>query len=313
MNHQKVVESFKDGKERRGSRIYAEDNNLYSYGRHFILAAKRPAEKSRFKKEWYLLNGDKYSVSTSKHQRIVFKFFHDSPSISFTALSAAGLYYTDVNLVDFRNSQFLTVHNPDKYSDNTTCQFYIENKEKWDNFTVPIGATYYERTDPETGIVIEKSWHRIGAVLLESSGKYYLCAMDEGSYFISLLPRKVISIEAAFNALKPRQVIDAEKNGLKVIRQGEWFFIPMPDMKIKEKDFAKQVALPATAESSNQHVCKRLIKIDGKYYAKGRVRHVGRFGRGQHKTIVLGNGQSDVYMAVKNTSKGDWSSNGNVD
>jgi hypothetical protein len=211
--------------------------------------------------------------------------------------------------VDYWASTNIWAYKPDE---KERSNWYFINKEKWDNFNVPIGATYSEKKDADTGEVIEKSWHRIGAVLLEHDKKYYICAMDEGSYFISLLPRKVTSITKAFQALKPYEVIKAEKAGVKVIRQGEFFFIPVNKV-IKEKEFSKQAALPATAESSNQHVCKRLVKIDGKYYAKGRVRHVGRFGRGQHKTIILGDGNKDVYMVVKNTSKGDWSSNGKVD
>jgi hypothetical protein len=314
MNHQRVVESFKEGKERHGSRIFAENGNLYSYGKHFILAAKRPADKNLLDdKEWVLLNGDKYSVSTSKHQRIVFRIFDNSPSISFSALRSAGLWYDSVKLVDYWASTRKYAVNPNEY--DIASEWGMKNKKEWDAFKVPVGATYFESKDKETGEITEKSWHRIGAVLLEYAGKYYLCAMDEGSYFISLLPRKVTSITKAFQALKPREVIKAEKagvKGVKVVRQGEWFFIPVNKV-IKEKEFAKQSALPATVESSNQHVCKRLVKVNGEYFVKGRVRHIGRFGKGQHKTVILGDGKNDVYKAVKNTSKGDWSSHGNVD
>ena len=46
----------------KGSRIFFEGDILYSYGYHFPLAVKS--------KKGYVLNGDRYSVSTSKQQII---------------------------------------------------------------------------------------------------------------------------------------------------------------------------------------------------------------------------------------------------
>ena len=302
MNHKTVVQRFSEGKNYHGSRIFAEGNTLYSYGRHFPLAVRR-GEPGQ---EWYLLNGDKYSVSTSKHQGITYSVFSDSPRVSFTALNAAGISYNSCKLVDFQKDEF---HNA--YDDDESFQDF----KKY----VPVGAEYHERKDKE-GNVIYKSYHRIGAVILEQGKKHYICSMDEGSYFISLLPKRVKTVQGAFEVLKPKKVreietIDIGRNTLHVDikRQGEWFFIPGPaGITIKEKDFEKSAALPSADSSSNQHICTRLKKIGKRYFVKGIIRHRNprTNRRADHKPLKLGEG---IYEALCNTAKGNWSASGRVD
>jgi hypothetical protein len=324
MNHDQVVKNFAEGKNRHGSRIFAEGNILYSYGRHFPLAVRRSAGDSRVKidvrgnKDWYLLNGDKYSVSTSKHQGITYHCFRDFPRVAFSALRAAGIDYNTCKLIDFYPDSFETVYNPEIHT--------YEDKNKWDNFKVPVGAEYHERKNKD-GIIESKSYHRIGATVLEQDRKHFICGMDEGSYFISLLPRKVKAVAEAFQVLKPKEVIAVEKaeedfnnssrNNIhlasQIKRQGEWFFIPV-DLHFKESQFSKSAALPSADSSSNRHVCTRLLKQRKKYFVKGIVRHKNSFNnrRADHKPVKLGTGK-EIYQAVCNTAKGSWSASGRVD
>jgi len=301
-NHHDVVSGFKSGKEYRGGNVFASDGVLYSYGHHFPLAIRRPAEfNHKDKTEWYLLNGDKYSVSTSKHQSITYSVFREYPRVSFTALRAAGLHYRTVEVIDWCGDEWEAVYAGD---------------DNFDTFrlTVPVGAEYHEHKDDD-GNITQKSYHRIGAVVLRQEDQYYLCAMDEGSDFISLLPCEVYTVGEAYDSLKPEIVKTAIAQGEDVKRQGEWFFIPVNQLmlpKIRKKDYLPKIALPAADASSNQHICTRTYKNGDQYLVKGIVRHISPQNRrrADHRAVKLGD---MVHMAVCNTTKGNWSASGRVD
>lgn len=64
VSHRDVARAFIKGKKATGSRMYTENKVIYSYGDWFPIA------------HWivnniYLFNNDNYSVSTTKHQNIV--------------------------------------------------------------------------------------------------------------------------------------------------------------------------------------------------------------------------------------------------
>lgn len=91
----------------------------------------------------------------------------------------------------------------------------------------------YDKKKREYGDVI-KPRHFIGACLFEMQGKFFLFDIDRNEIqngifnpFIVELPGASESIEAAYDSLKPAEVKEAERRGLKVLRQGEWFFIPV--------------------------------------------------------------------------------------
>lgn len=74
--------------------------------------------------------------------------------------------------------------------------------------------------------------HFTGASLLKVDGSYFLFDVDRREIkhqifnpFLAEIPGKPKSIAEAYELLKPKAVKDAEKKGLEVLRQGEWFFI----------------------------------------------------------------------------------------
>lgn len=95
-----------------------------------------------------------------------------------------------------------------------------------------------EKRDPkthETVTVIEET-HFTGASLFKLGEFYYLFDIDRNEIqhaifnpFVAQIPVPVKTIEQAYQALKPAEVLKAERRGLKVQRQGEWFFIPVKD------------------------------------------------------------------------------------
>lgn len=87
---------------RHDMRVFGEGNVLYSYGRHFPLVEllRDPDGEPRL----LLLNGDNYSVSTTRHQGIARNVCARSGLpmviIPFSAMEAAGIWRTTVDLVD---------------------------------------------------------------------------------------------------------------------------------------------------------------------------------------------------------------------
>lgn len=64
MSHRDLAESFANGATNgKGSRMFIENDTIYSYGYHFPIA--------RRKKGYYIFNNDSYSSSTSRHKNYV--------------------------------------------------------------------------------------------------------------------------------------------------------------------------------------------------------------------------------------------------
>jgi hypothetical protein len=78
----------------------------------------------------------------------------------------------------------------------------------------------------------------------------YLCGHDERHWFVAAIPERVAGVSnvaTAMEALKPREVLAAQaRQGVKgkdrrrrknaaYRRQGEWFFLPVPQLKVDKK------------------------------------------------------------------------------
>jgi hypothetical protein len=63
----KVAEAFRYGNIATGANVFTDGNTIYSYGRHFPMAIRCQDETGTR----MLVNEDKYSVTTSKHQSAV--------------------------------------------------------------------------------------------------------------------------------------------------------------------------------------------------------------------------------------------------
>ena len=121
----------------------------------------------------------------------------------------------------------------------------------------------------------------------------YLMGLDEKHLFISGLPKENINTVAeAHQALKHKAVVEAEKEGKEVKRQGEYFFIPLTEKEEKEflakvdrdkKINCKKDKLSRPGQRS--HFVKRLIRMrrKRKVYAQGIVSHE------QHNPLILSN------------------------
>jgi hypothetical protein len=119
-----IMEGRTDKRPLRASNVYVEDERVYSYGPHFELA--RPLRDKRGRVTAYLLNGERYSVTTSKHQSSVRNALRDSKApaviIPYGALDAAGVDRDSVRIVDVL---------PDRYTETLRQTFELPYGAAW--------------------------------------------------------------------------------------------------------------------------------------------------------------------------------------
>jgi hypothetical protein len=177
----------------------------------------------------------------------------------------------------------------------------------------------------------------------------FLCGHDERHWFVAAVPETapVGTVRAAKEALKPDAVQSAQaRAGLRAHarnrrknaayrRQGEWFFIPAPDLKVDEKAVLRDEPItrnfrskPHTVEfcyrsgGETVHVCSRhpqgltespyrkllkerpeakkwgwrIMQRNAEVFVRGQVRHA------DHRTITL-HGWHRVLMNTENQSR----------
>ena len=259
----------------RYGNISCREEFIYSYDWYEL--AKYLGTKDE--KSFFIKNGDMYSRSTSTHQGLI-QNHCPGPTVSKTALEAAGFAFRQItmdNIIDV----YYDYHEYNLHREKATGKFFKQNTQiyKDDNGEWRLKEPAYTPFDPpKQGMYIPFKdthdlperfssrgyWHTLGGVLLRKGNDYYLCALDEGSYFVSHLSKPAESVHEAFDSLKPQAVKDAFAEGKNVKRQGEWFFIPtgMDDAILAEKvglnktgvrRIARQNILPSSDNRSNTH------------------------------------------------------------
>lgn len=282
VSNSEVVRNYFEASDRehynRGSNLFFRGNTLYSYGTHFILAEKI--------KNGYLINGDIYSVTTSRHQSITRRFMpSNNVIIPFSAL------YRAIPFSEPKKMEIL-----DRLEDTYETVTY---------------------TDPKTNELKERQIHHLGASLIKYKNKYLLSGLDPssknfGAYYIILLKKPAQTVKEAFRQLAGN-LTDKEYNdyleGI-IKRQGEFFLIPtdyttrqirtigvITPRKIKHDfDLSKGIG--------NAHIAKDAVKLPDGLYIKRSLRHP------EHRMQSLKN---VWHRVVKNIQKNSWTASGNVD
>lgn len=168
---------------------------------------------------------------------------------------------------------------------------------------------------------IDVQVHFTGASLFQVETKTFLFDIDQREIkhkifnaFLVELTSPVKTISEAYQSLKPQEVIDAEKAGLEVKRQGEWFFIPVKgdfDAVMHTpnwgNDKGKTVAMPLDLRAGNNRPNKvtQHAKVGKEIFVSGRCEHSGR----EHATLML----KGWFKAVPNTSVQSFTLTGDVD
>lgn len=165
--------------------------------------------------------------------------------------------------------------------------------------------------------IVGNEWHKSASFLLRHNANnmgrntsHYIFGQDEGTYFGSVLPVPVKTVDEAFEILIPEEA--KEK---KYQRQGEWFIIPVDESEIpsiQDTIAFGSVVLPLEDEKSNAHtiftsndeVINVRVSSDGRIYAKDSYLY-----HNQHDTIYW-KGWVTFY---RNTALKSVSAESNVD
>lgn len=188
-------------------------------------------------------------------------------------------------------------------------------------------------------------------LLVEEKGvkHKFLCGHDEREWFVAAVPERssAATVQTAMEALKPAEVLEAQarkrvrmkdrkrRKTEAYVRQGEWFFVPEPDLEVDEKLILRNEPIsrgtgskPHTLEycyrrgGETVYVCSqrptgvpeaayqrlledlpearhwswRIMQRDAQVFVRGRVSHA------DHKTITLP-GWHRVLMNTENESR----------
>jgi hypothetical protein len=111
----------------------------------------------------------------------------------------------------------------------------------------------------------------------EGGRHFYLCGHDERHWFVAAVPERVglvTNVLAAMEALKPPEVLEAQRRqGIKgkdrqrrknaaYVRQGEWFFLPAPKVRVNNKAVLRNEPL-SRGNGSKPHWAEFLFRRGG--------------------------------------------------
>lgn len=296
-----VIKRFANGDTAaRAGNLFVENDIVYSYGSHFPLVVRLSNKGScRF-----VVNADKHSVTTSHHQTIALNNLPHGKTVAIAASAfpfdiMSFLSSGEAVVIDFTEDRFNTGATADKKPPPTN--------EGWD-------VSYRED---------DKFWeaHKPGGALIKNlhTNKYYLCGVDEGSYFCCQLDEPADTIDEAFLNLKPNCVRHSDKD---VLRQGELFFIPVdvqtrnlphPSLRISLEEANRKVNPDDEYSAGDNYHQPREVRLNGNIYCRGRVVHRNNFTQkatGGHLSLLLGETWHEVH---RNTAVQSWSSAGQFD
>jgi hypothetical protein len=297
-----LLQKFLDGKtEGNVSNMFIKDAALYSFGSHFPMLVKMP----QWGKEKTILNADRYSSTTARHQRLCFK--SATIQIPFSALFPA--LKRDLK----RDSSNQRGPYPLKMLEGLKLINIAE--ERWD-------LRGYYRFDSSgkkqflsilkfESLLDKSTWledqeRRPQSCVLSFEKRCLLSSMDRNNYFISELPEMVRTVDEAFLTMLPVDVL-----GTGYQRQGEWFFVPTSIKGIPKKYIQKHCLLP------NRHPNHKNLHHEARDYVepftgikhilvRGGIRHLNR----DHRTLYLG---EQWHYAIEASQLVSWGANGRVD
>jgi hypothetical protein len=115
----------------RAERMPVDGDQIYSYGFHFELA--RPLRNPNGTVHGFLLNGDRYSVSTSRHQQEVRSALRDQNTVTIPheALNAAGIERRTVRIVHVTRDRYVsTRHESTSREDAPLGWMFVDLREQ---------------------------------------------------------------------------------------------------------------------------------------------------------------------------------------
>ncbi len=151
---------------------------------------------------------------------------------------------------------------------------------------------------PDARVVRETATARAIEQLTPGRKRHFLCGMDEQHLFIAELPYGASSTHAAREALRAPEVPTSLRlRGEKIVRQGEWFFLPLPagqnellDRRAAAAPVQRYVGIAQAfgiPRSGRPHFADEVMVDDDGPRAERRVFIRGAVRHPDHQTIVF--------------------------
>ena len=217
------------------------------------------------------------------------------------------------SVLDKANIEILAFHLAETRKITKTLQTALTAARKSSNFRfLAWGA---KQTPPAPGFSLVNTspatWHKSATVLIRSGKRTFLMGQDEGTYFGCILADNPSSIDDAYTSLMPK-----EARGVKgVLRQGEWFAIPVKNQKSVPNQFSPETILWSDIENDDTSLCfgieddssnhhhfrgEVIITKDGRYFARD-----FEISHNEHASMFGENGI--WYTFARNTAKSSYS------
>ena len=140
------------------------------------------------------------------------------------------------------------------------------------------GEFFELRIDPAQPVdyrVVDLQPHARHLLLLGEQKNKFLCGHDERHWFVCAVPgRSVTNVRQAMEALQPSEVrwavnryVKRVKHRLRrhneaFVRQGEWFFLPAPRLKVNPLEIRRNEPL-SRGRGSKPHMCQFAYRYAG--------------------------------------------------
>jgi hypothetical protein len=138
-----------------------------------------------------------------------------------------------------------------------------------------IGVEPTDRVEYEVVDIRPSQKHLLLMARRDNGKQKFLCGHDERHWFVCAVPGKsVTNVVAAMESLQPVEVRSAvtrkvkrNKNRLRrrneaFVRQGEWFFVPAPELSVNPKLVLRNEPI-SRGRGSKPHMCQFLYRTGG--------------------------------------------------
>ena len=239
--------------------------------------------------------------------------------IPFSALIQAGLKLTSFKELDKTEPEIIKQKKADNYIKQTGLE-----KMKLDPKIEIIEIKKSEYSEDSHSVSFFEKRHFNGARLFTCSNnhpskdpvlvenKTYLLDVDREELkhgivnpFLVEITGQPKTIKEAYENLKPDVVKQAEKSGLKIERQGEWFFVPVEHSILSpEKNGYLRAGQNRPNTAENFKALENENKVT-EFFVQGKISHTGR----EHRDVIL----ESWHRAIPNTSQNSFSLSGDID
>ncbi len=191
---------------------------------------------------------------------------------------------------------------------------------RWERTTLPFrldvqkdrkGETFVFQVRPGADLEVEvpdvQARQRHLLLAIRASGERqsdrFLCGHDERSWFVAAVPGGG-TVKQAFEALKPPEVRSAQEHAeLKTgdrnrrrnaafVRQGEWFFLPEPQLQVNDWLILRNE--PLRRGAGKPHMAEQLVRTGGqRVYVS--TQHPNGLSEDQYRNLLAGNDKAGKW------------------